>query len=63
MRRWAAMALALVVAGCTSTGLDLAEIAPTSASGDIVLNPRYGDRDPHDWGARAPATYPVHGTD
>lgn len=67
MRRWAAMALAVLIAGCTSTGYDLSEIAAdvgaSANSGEIVLNPRYGDRDPHDWGARPPSSYQVHGTD
>jgi lysozyme len=70
--------LALALTACTSGRLDLAEIAPasvrtasvTSSTASTVAgysvavhNPRFGDRKPHAWEARAPWTYPVHGTD
>ncbi|WP_187972085.1 GH25 family lysozyme [Aquibium microcysteis] len=69
MRRWAAATLAAcavaMLAGCTSGGIRLSDLAPTSgaAPGVAVTNPRYGDRDPHAWTGRAPWAYPVHGTD
>ena len=65
-----------VAAACTSSGYDLASIAPTAptqaasaataapaAHRVAVRNPRFGDRKPHPWNARAPWTYAVHGTD
>ncbi len=70
--------LALALSACTSGRLDLAEIAPASVRTASVTSsttstvagysvavhhPRFGDRKPHAWDARAPWTYPVHGTD
>ncbi|MEO9612436.1 MAG: GH25 family lysozyme [Nitratireductor sp.] len=61
MRRWAGLFAIALAAGCTSVNYDFADVAPSSAV--AVANPRFGDRDPHDWSRRAPWTYPVHGTD
>ena len=75
MRALIALALGALLTACTSSGLDLASIAPTSlttasASSSSVAgyavaltNPRFGDNDPHAWTVRAPWTYAVHGTD
>jgi lysozyme len=68
MRRLAIAASFLVMAGCTSVSYDMGDLAPkqarpASAAGS-AHGLRYGDNDPHDWtSTRAPATYPVHGTD
>ncbi len=70
MRRLAALMLASLLAACsTSDDLGLESSAnalhphsgkATSAS---VLNPRFGDSDPHQWTSRTPFAYAVHGTD
>lgn len=61
MRRWAVLAFLAFLAGCTSVGYDFADVKPTAQN--TTLNPRYGDRDPHEWKDRAPWTFQVHGTD
>lgn len=59
MRRFASLALLMGLAACTSVGYDLGDITTTSVNG----YPRFADSDPHQWKARAPWNYPVHGTD
>jgi lysozyme len=73
MRALAASIVGLFFAACSSTGLDLAAIAPTTISTSsastiagyavAMSNPRFEDRKPISWAARAPWSYPVHGTD
>jgi lysozyme len=71
MRRLAALLLASVLGGCSTVddlGLEssAAALPPASAKATIaasVLNPRFGDNDPHQWVSRSPYSYPVHGTD
>ncbi|QDY99332.1 glycoside hydrolase family 25 protein [Nitratireductor mangrovi] len=64
MRRLAGLAMATLLAACSTVSYDLGDIAPQSSSATVtVSNPRFGDRDPHAWRDRAPWTYPVHGTD
>jgi lysozyme len=73
MRALIAALLAATLAGCSSTGLDLAAIAPTAANASpaamavdapvMVTNPRFGDRKPVDWKGKTPWSYAVHGTD
>jgi lysozyme len=73
MRALLVLSLTMFLSACSSSGLDLAAIAPTSvttASASsvagytvAVTNPRFDDRKPHAWTFRAPWTYPVHGTD
>ncbi len=65
MRAIAALTLGLLMAGCTSSGLDLSDLAPSSATTVrySATYPRFGDRDPHDWQRREPWTYAIHGTD
>lgn len=59
----------LGLTGCMGGGASLEDMAPRSASASsttartAVAYPRFEDRDPHDWKARAPWSYPVHGTD
>lgn len=52
-----------LVTGCSSISYDLADIAPQAATAPTSAGLRYGDRDPHEWNGRTPASYPVHGTD
>ena len=33
------------------------------ALGQLVVSPRFGDSDPHDWERRKPTSYPIHGID
>uniref|UniRef100_UPI00339D8901 glycoside hydrolase family 25 protein n=1 Tax=Aquibium sp. A9E412 TaxID=2976767 RepID=UPI00339D8901 len=61
MRRLAILASAAVLSACTSGGMDMADLVPTA--GAAVGELRFADSDPHDWQARAPWSYPVHGTD
>jgi lysozyme len=66
MRRLVALMLTTLAAACSTVDYDFGlapEPTPTAIAGVAVRNPRFGDRDPHDWGARAPWTYAVHGTD
>jgi lysozyme len=73
MRALIAALLAATLAGCSSTWLDLAAIAPTAANASpaamavdapvMVTNPRFGDRKPVDWKGKTPWSYAVHGTD
>jgi lysozyme len=71
MRCLAVWILACLIAGCTTQDLTLEDLAPRTISSSpdsrlgtvAVLYPRFGDRDPHEWGERAPWTYAVHGTD
>ena len=70
--RWLAAALMLLVTGCTS-GYDLEDLKPeattatrVTAAGSPAIPARglrFADNDPHEWRIKAPATYPVHGTD
>lgn len=69
MRRRAMLIAMLALGGC-STADDLglqgsaAALPPQSALSAVsVLNPRFGDNDPHDWSGRTPFAYAVHGTD
>jgi lysozyme len=69
MRRLTALALSLLLAAC-STADDLGLVSEQAAlppgaavSSASVLHPKFGDADPHDWKARTPFSYPVHGTD
>jgi lysozyme len=55
MRRLAALVLAGLLAACTSVSYDFGDLARVA--------PRFGDRKPHEWGSRAPWSYPIHGTD
>jgi lysozyme len=70
--RFAVIGLALLAAGCSTSGYDLGDIAPVttqsisiSQTSSVVKTayPRFGDRDPHDWKSLTPWQYPVHGTD
>ena len=73
MRALIAALLAATLAGCSSTGLDLAAIAPTAANASpaamavdapvMVTHPRFGDHKPTDWKGKTPWSYAVHGTD
>ncbi len=69
MRRFAALALASLLAACsTADNLGLQGSADALPPGKAslaasLLNPRFGDRDPHIWQARTPFGYAVHGTD
>ena len=60
---------ALALAGCMSSGADLSAIAPVSTKASTAearvtaTYPRFDDRKPHEWRAKHPWTYPVHGTD
>src|SRR5262245_17651368 len=66
MRRLLALALLGFLGACSS----MDDIAPTTArsggsvSGTVaVAYPRFSDSDPHEWVARSPRDYAVHGTD
>lgn len=62
-RRLAALAVLAFVASC-STVDDLApSMSPGSEAQVAVSNPRFSDSNPHEWKAKAPWTYAVHGTD
>jgi lysozyme len=72
MRRLAALALACLVAGCSTVddlGLSSSasmlppQNAKATAGYPALLNPRFGDNDPHEWTSRTPFQYAVHGTD
>ncbi len=71
MRRLAALILASTLAACSTTddlGLQSSASAlpPAGAKATArvaVLNPRFEDNDPHQWTARTPFAYPIHGTD
>nr|WP_295462876.1 GH25 family lysozyme [Mesorhizobium sp.] len=62
MRRIVALLLIASLAGCTGSG-GLQELAPSSSDAPIASGPRFADRDPHDWQARKPWDYAIHGTD
>ncbi|MBX3568415.1 MAG: glycoside hydrolase family 25 protein [Rhizobiaceae bacterium] len=69
MRRLAALGLTLLLAACsTSSDLGLVSeqqaLPPAAAKmAPALLSPTFGDSDPHQWRARTPFSYPVHGTD
>jgi lysozyme len=70
MRRFAALALMVAIAACSTVDYDFGNLSPSSSGGAAgvsqnvtVRNPRYGDSNPHPWKSRAPWTYAVHGTD
>ncbi|WP_157015916.1 glycoside hydrolase family 25 protein [Mesorhizobium xinjiangense] len=77
MRRLVAVATLAVLAGCSASTYDLAELAPETSSVVTAASPspsaalayvarahpRFDDNDPHDWQSRAPWHHPVHGTD
>ncbi|MBS3649163.1 glycoside hydrolase family 25 protein [Pseudaminobacter sp. 19-2017] len=72
MRRLAALALACLVAGCSTiddlgVSSSASMLPPQNAKATVgypvMLNPRFGDNDPHEWTARTPFQYAVHGTD
>lgn len=48
---------AITLCACTSSTEQVLEV------GVGITNPRYGDRDPHEWSGRKPWNYPVHGID
>lgn len=65
----AAALLALSLGACTSSG-DFGDFSPSSNASPTagfakvaVVRPRFGDRDPHEWKARTPFVYDVHGID
>jgi lysozyme len=67
MRRLAGLALAAVLSACSTVDYDFGDVAPSASAPATTAvatrHPRFGDRDPHEWGRRAPWTYAVHGTD
>lgn len=66
MRRFAALALTLALAACSTAGdlgLESEQPALPPASATAALRPTFGDSDPHDWKARTPFSYAVHGID
>ncbi|MBN9072796.1 MAG: glycoside hydrolase family 25 protein [Rhizobiales bacterium] len=59
------LAALAALAGCTTA--DLSPVGETSegtiSASVAVAYPRFDDSDPHDWQARKPTQYAVHGTD
>jgi lysozyme len=72
MRRLAAFAAMVLLAGCT-TANDFASMSPATETSSpnsttikatvAVAYPRFDDSDPHKWRKTAPWNYAVHGTD
>jgi lysozyme len=61
MRRIAALLLIATLAACS--GGSLQDIAPRSGDVPAAAGPRFDDRKPHEWQARTPWSYAIHGTD
>jgi lysozyme len=71
--KFAVIGLALLAAGCSTSGYELGDIAPLTTQSTSSVSetktivktayPRFGDRDPHDWESVTPWHYPIHGTD
>ena len=67
MLRYCVLAICILLTACTSVSYDFSDVAsgarPTSTSQGLVQHPRFGDRKPHPWDGRTPASYAIHGTD
>ncbi|MDP3898191.1 MAG: glycoside hydrolase, partial [Mesorhizobium sp.] len=65
IRRIAALILAAAVAACTTADNAFRDLSPnaTAPAQSSTGNPRFGDRDPHEWASITPWRYAIHGTD
>lgn len=65
LRGMLAVALLVVLAGCSTTDILTPTPPSTSAASPQVAAtyPRFGDNDPHEWKSIKPWEYAVHGTD